>query len=530
MDRRRLERSPPPRRGRMPPPFYDVPPPPRYRSRSPVYKRHRRGDDPGWTCLLLLGLKPEGGRMDAMETRARLSTCVCMCQHSQAFVCLCKAQIDEPKGFICNFAWHGCSWLQHQLLHLDIALRLEQPHVPLLVDIARCVRVWYNVCLPLAACMAFQQQHEAADAPCATTEVRLLGCYNSTSSQTSHFGDPVHGKQHLQDWASQPTSCQTSRVVDNPTKERSATASPSGHVHGLGASYMQKSNHANPMALLPLRMPACDAQSIGAYMCAGVFLHKCVCACVCMHTCEISNKAHHKANKLIGCLPLPGLLDAIQRMHLYGSWDAFMALDGLLFVEKLTCVHAHVLQRNSTLLKQVPPSHAAAMATLCTRCGHACLMDSYLLLGDQFWGGGPQPRQRMTGNKADVVETSLRELTLVSCLSHRQPSPPPREQLGPLSFKQFLIDQPAPRIGLLMPDAAACQPSKAAGLCPFKLVTLSAPSWRSIILLEAYAYDLTPEEAQARYRGYLVEYHGSEIKAEFMQTRNDEKWVADAQS
>jgi len=61
--------------------------------------------------------------------------------------------------------------------------------------------------------------------------------------------------------------------------------------------------------------------------------------------------------------------------------------------------------------------------------------------------------------------------------SRRQPSPPPREQLGPLSFKQFLIDQPD---------------------------------------------DLTPEEAQARYRGYLVEYHGSEIKAEFMQTRNDE--------
>lgn len=38
-----------------------------------------------------------------------------------------------------------------------------------------------------------------------------------------------------------------------------------------------------------------------------------------------------------------------------------------------------------------------------------------------------------------------------------------------------------------------------------------------------FADDLTPEEANARYKAYLVEYHGSEIRAEFMQTRNDEK-------
>jgi len=39
----------------------------------------------------------------------------------------------------------------------------------------------------------------------------------------------------------------------------------------------------------------------------------------------------------------------------------------------------------------------------------------------------------------------------------------------------------------------------------------------------ASADDLTPEDANARYRAYLVEYHGSEIKAEFMQTRNEER-------
>lgn len=35
--------------------------------------------------------------------------------------------------------------------------------------------------------------------------------------------------------------------------------------------------------------------------------------------------------------------------------------------------------------------------------------------------------------------------------------------------------------------------------------------------------DPTPEEAQARYREYLVEYHGGEIKAEFAEKKNDER-------
>jgi hypothetical protein len=37
--------------------------------------------------------------------------------------------------------------------------------------------------------------------------------------------------------------------------------------------------------------------------------------------------------------------------------------------------------------------------------------------------------------------------------------------------------------------------------------------------------DPEPEEAQERYRRYLVEWHGGEIKAEFAQTRNEERWV-----
>jgi hypothetical protein len=37
--------------------------------------------------------------------------------------------------------------------------------------------------------------------------------------------------------------------------------------------------------------------------------------------------------------------------------------------------------------------------------------------------------------------------------------------------------------------------------------------------------DPEPEEAQDRYRRYLIEWHGGEIKAEFAQTRNEERWV-----
>ena len=35
--------------------------------------------------------------------------------------------------------------------------------------------------------------------------------------------------------------------------------------------------------------------------------------------------------------------------------------------------------------------------------------------------------------------------------------------------------------------------------------------------------DPSPEEAQARYKGYLVEYHGGEIKAEFAAKMDDEE-------
>lgn len=73
----------------------------------------------------------------------------------------------------------------------------------------------------------------------------------------------------------------------------------------------------------------------------------------------------------------------------------------------------------------------------------------------------------------------VRKLTSVASNNVHRGSPPPGErQQGPLSFKQFLLQQHD---------------------------------------------DPSPEEAQERYRGYLVEYHGSEIKAEFAQTRNDER-------
>jgi hypothetical protein len=34
--------------------------------------------------------------------------------------------------------------------------------------------------------------------------------------------------------------------------------------------------------------------------------------------------------------------------------------------------------------------------------------------------------------------------------------------------------------------------------------------------------DLSPDEAQARYRLYQVDFHGGEIKAEFVERKNDE--------
>lgn len=78
-----------------------------------------------------------------------------------------------------------------------------------------------------------------------------------------------------------------------------------------------------------------------------------------------------------------------------------------------------------------------------------------------------------------------KQITLCSSLEmmhspefHRG-SPPPPER-GPKTFKQFMLSQDD---------------------------------------------DPEPEEAQERYRRYLVEWHGGEIKAEFAQTRNDERWV-----
>jgi hypothetical protein len=34
--------------------------------------------------------------------------------------------------------------------------------------------------------------------------------------------------------------------------------------------------------------------------------------------------------------------------------------------------------------------------------------------------------------------------------------------------------------------------------------------------------DPSPEEAQARYKQYIIEFHGSEIKAEFEEKKNDD--------
>lgn len=63
---------------------------------------------------------------------------------------------------------------------------------------------------------------------------------------------------------------------------------------------------------------------------------------------------------------------------------------------------------------------------------------------------------------------------------HRPGSPERSHMQGPMSFKQFLMNQED---------------------------------------------DPSPEEAQQRYQAYLVDFHGSEIKAEFAQNRNDERWV-----
>ncbi len=35
--------------------------------------------------------------------------------------------------------------------------------------------------------------------------------------------------------------------------------------------------------------------------------------------------------------------------------------------------------------------------------------------------------------------------------------------------------------------------------------------------------DLSPEEAQARYKDYLVDFHGGEIKADFVATKDQER-------
>ena len=51
---------------------------------------------------------------------------------------------------------------------------------------------------------------------------------------------------------------------------------------------------------------------------------------------------------------------------------------------------------------------------------------------------------------------------------------------------------------------------KPARMMTFKEFMLSLPD------------DPSPEEAQTRYKAYKVEYHGGEIKAEFVEKKNDE--------
>lgn len=90
------------------------------------------------------------------------------------------------------------------------------------------------------------------------------------------------------------------------------------------------------------------------------------------------------------------------------------------------------------------------------------------------------PCTTCTKGCATVHKQLLIACTMLACdHAFRERSPVgERVNQGPLSFKQFLLNQ---------------------------------------------SDDPSPDEAQERYRQYLVEYHGSEIKAEFMQTRNDER-------